>query len=102
MTHLRVFETQEKRLLVEISSPQSSLPRVLFVGASIAPSDSIDFNRNEVLEFSLQDKRLFVHFLNVSSRPRSDLPVQLRQIGELSEADSITILDRIREILAYP
>jgi hypothetical protein len=101
MTNLRVFETPEKRLLVEITSHQSELPRALFVRAWFEPPSFIEISPNEVLELSLQGKRLFVHFLDVTSRPRSDIFDQMHLIGALSETDSFTILDRIREILAY-
>lgn len=102
MTNLRVFETPEKRLLVEVTSPHLQLDRILFVAASFDRNKFSHLNPAGVLSILFRKAPLQVAFLVVSSIPRSVAYEKFKLIGVLEETDSINILNHILDVMAFP
>ena len=102
MTNLRVFQTPEDRVLIEVSSQHLQLSRGLFVAASFAKGKFAQLNSAETLQVLFHGEAIEVFYMDVSSLSRSTVYSQCRLIGALQETDSINILNHIVDILAYP
>jgi len=101
MTHLRLFEDLRTRLFVEVSSPQATLSRTIFLPAFRAGAPEIaNAKHSELVKISFGEESLFVPYLVIISRNES-VRNGYRMVGLLEETDSINVLNHIYDILAY-
>ena len=98
---LRVFESPDGKLFLEITAPELQFQTALFVPAlpeghpQIHASDRLSY-----VAISFSAKRYFVPYLLISARDKVE--DAWRPIGELEQTDSINILNHIIDVLAYP
>jgi hypothetical protein len=98
---LRVFESPNGKLFLEITAPELQLQTALFVPA--LPEGHAEIHEADRLSYvavPMLGKRYFVPYLLITVRNKDERSWRL--VGELEQNDSINILNHIIDVLAYP
>ena len=103
MTGLRVFEDAEGRIFLEITAPELSLDRALFVPAApeiFPPTRDVSPSARVTIRF--HQTTYVVAFLLITSLVPSEAKRRFKFAGLLEATDSINILNHLVDVLGYP